>query len=622
MAGVTWRLWIILFVPLITSGQASRLAKFEAEQRTRAISSRNNDYCVLRLEQRSVEFDPCDREDLRRLDHFVRLELGEQGNEHDLPNQRGNEKQFHRGLHEIRRLTKDLLNCEKGREESSLRSLLLETVMAVNNSQRPPIPETIDFFQTPWFFLKRLSRPVGVGHKPAANLVPQDEPDLSRLDPKPSTFWQRPTSIPNADLYHGFNRTNLLMESDRVCTYAAPKESFGRNPGFEVESDRLKLKLKFAEVSSEPFASRIFDALGYHVDPTDYVPRVKVRYSRPLLQEFNSRKALKTHFTFMGLVPLFTLKLQQHYDPFDYLTGAVLVDGENWSSAQLKRKLFRDPNRPHPEEEASNFRPEIESAIDYLETVPANVQLKTGKSIGPWDFGDLDHASRRELRGAGLLAGWLGWFDTRFDNTKVRMVRHNGRADLEHFFSDLGGVLGETTGLLYARGESPNAFPWTFTRPASHQQRQGSAIPFRLRGYKPVAPTPAFAEMTLDDARWMARLIGALSNQQITQALAASGFDSAQVRLYLEKLGNRRDRMIMDLGLDKEIPLCRNPEKDRSFSYDPAVEGTVDVDVGGENVAAPIGDDRIVNGKLVKSRMKFVEQFPGRADTLRAGRSR
>lgn len=115
MAGVTWRLWIALFVPLVVSGQASRLTKFEAGQRARAIASRDNDHCVLRLEQRSVKFDPRDREDLRRLDHIVRLELGEEASEHDLPNQRASEKRFHRGLREIRRLTEDFLDCKEGR---------------------------------------------------------------------------------------------------------------------------------------------------------------------------------------------------------------------------------------------------------------------------------------------------------------------------------------------------------------------------------------------------------------------------------------------------------------------------------------------------------------------------
>src|SRR5262249_23304140 len=160
-----------------------------------------------------------------------------------------------------------------------------------------------------------------------------------------------------------------------------------------------------------------------------------------------------------------------------------------------------------------------------------------------WDFAQLDHPDRRELRGAGLLAAWLGWFDTRFDNTRLRIVHRGGEVELEHYFSDLGGALGQTAGLLYSRGELPNAFPWTFTRAPLWQGPHHLAIPLRIVGYRPVAATSSFAAMTLDDARWMARLIGQITEPQIVQALVASGYDSAATRLYTEKLISRRDRM-------------------------------------------------------------------------------
>jgi hypothetical protein len=318
-----------------------------------------------------------------------------------------------------------------------------------------------------------------------------------------------------------------------------------------------------------------------------------------MLREFNSRKPLDTHFTFLGIIPMFTLKLQHRYDPLDYLVGAVLHDGTRWSNTELKSHLFQNAALTHPEEDAANFRPEVESAIDYVETVAANVQEKDGKSIGPWDFGQLDHASRRELRGAALLAAWLGWFDTRFDNTRLRVIKAGGDPRLEHFFSDLGGVLGETGGILYARGELPNAFPWSFTRLTKPAHTSNQASPFPLSGYKPITANPAFAAMTLQDARWMGRLIGSLTEQQIVQALIASGFDSAQTRLYLEKLISRRDKMIIDLGLASEFALLRQAPQNHHFDYDPLRNGIMKVDVSEKPIGAAIGRTRIVHGKLI-----------------------
>ena len=586
---------LLLFLSSVfTSGQAQGVPNTSASA---AYPSGKGHQYGLFIGPKRISFDPDSPEDLKRL----QLELAPDSDDAaDEPtHQTKDTKQARRGLRELRQLAGALLKCTDKTEQLKLKELLLETAGDVSNLRRPLVPETVDFFQTPFFFLERLSRPVAQGRTRAANLAKSGESDPSCADPMPSLFWVRPANIPAEDLFHGVGRTNLLLQDGAICTYAGPKESFGRNPGFNVDWAGTKLKLKFAEVSSEPFAARIFAALGYHTDPTDYARTVRVRYCRQVLQEFNSRKPLKTHFTFLGLIPLFTLEMQQHYDPFEYVS-AVLTNGLHWSGADLKRNLLKNASQPHPEEQQSNFRPEIESGIAYLETAPANVQLKEGKSIGPWDFESLDHCARRELRGAGLLAAWVGWFDTRFDNTRLRVLKHQGKTELEGYFSDLGGVLGETTGILYARGELPNAFPWAFTRPPLVQGAHRLAKPLRLYGYKPVAATPAFAAMNLDDARWMARLIGALSEDQIKQALIASGFDAARVRLYLEKLVSRRDQMIRDLGLTDEIGLLRPSGVDRHFSYTPASDGAISTSVQGKPVQAPAGKARILKGKLVE----------------------
>ncbi len=236
------------------------------------------------------------------------------------------------------------------------------------------------------------------------------------------------------------------------------------------------------------------------------------------------------------------MNLQPHKDPFDYVAAAVLRDGRRWSGRELKRNLMA----------GTNFQTAVEAQIDYIITTPANAQIKDPrvKSIGPWDYGQLDHDGRREVRGAGLLAAWLGFYDTRFDNTKLRLVGSKRDPRLAHYFSDLGGGLGRTSGLISWHGENANAFPWRFTAPP----RDSSARNLRIVGYTPIVRNPAFAAMTIDDARWMARLIGQLRPEQITQALRASGYNAATVRLYARKLVNRRNQMIADLGLNEEFP--------------------------------------------------------------------
>ena len=122
--------------------------------------------------------------------------------------------------------------------------------------------------------------------------------------------------------------------------------------------------------------------------------------------------------------------------------------------------------------------------------------------------------------------------------------------------------------------------------------------PFRITHFRPVVPTPAFDAMTVDDARWMARLIGQLTEAQLHAALIASGYDNAEARLYLEKLISRRDRMIRDLGLENDIPLLRPNGQQHDFSYTPAINGPFEAVCDGSIVHARESSAVIVNGKL------------------------
>jgi hypothetical protein len=490
----------------------------------------------LRAGTETIVFVPDNQADLRRFASRVDRILQEPDDE---------SKHTRRGLDEIARLARADANNENADERRQTEIDLVETVFAVNNLERPVVPRHFDAVMLPMLF-RQLHRPFGVGTKPAENLAPGPSADLSRCDPLPSSFWSRPKSIGTEDLYSGFGRPNIPSLDGKVCRYREAKETSGMNPGYEVECGDEVVKLKFGEQSSEPLATRMFWALGFNADPTDYAASVKVAYDRRIFTEFNSRLPVRTTFTLLWFIPLYSMNLQPFKDPFDYVATAVLRDGREWSGHELKRHLMA----------GTNFQPDIEAQIEYLVTTPANVQIKDPrvKSIGPWDYGQLDHASRREVRGAGLLAAWLGFYDTRFDNTKLRRVGPKKNPHLEHYFSDLGGGLGRTTGLLSWHGENVNAFPWRFTAPSVSEDGGDSRRTLKIVGYTPIVRNPAFAAMTLDDALWMARLIGQLRVEQITQALTASGYDSGEVQLYARKLVSRRNYMMSDLGLSAEFP--------------------------------------------------------------------
>jgi hypothetical protein len=506
-----------------------------------------------------------------------------------------------RGLMEMQRLARAALETNDPQNREALTGALEEIAAAIRNNRRPPVPARLDLIQLPWVVWDHWQNPIARGRTTASNLKPgpEDETDLSKVDPAPSTFWRRPASISGADLYLGFGRTDLPELEDQLWIYDEPKTSYGSNPGFEVKSDDLKAKVKFAETASEPFTARVFAALGYHVEPTDHAEHLKIKYDRRIFREFHMRKEIRMRCMAFGFVPVYTIKLQRRFDPFDYVAWAVMNDGTRWTGAELKARLFYMPKMKHPEDLPENFRPEVEQQIHSLVTTAANVQIKhePAESIGPWGFGGLGHEHRRELRGAGLLAAWLGWFDSRFENTRLKIGHADGHEELAHYFSDLGGGLGRGTGIFSPRGELPNQFDWTFTRGTKASNGRRS---LQIIGFRPIDNTAAFEQMTLDDARWMARLIAQLTEEQIVQALVASGFDTTQVKLYTEKLVSRRDQAIRDLGLESEIALLRPEGVDRSFDYDPSVDGQVRIRTRtGKQLAAPSVGLVVESGRIV-----------------------
>jgi hypothetical protein len=485
-----------------------------------------------------------------------------------------------------------------------------EIAAAICNNHRSPSPPYMDLLQPPLYYLDYAHNPIARGERIASNLKPSPRHSpLSTLnsqltnDPLPSTFWVRPQAIRQQDLYHGFGRTELPDFESRLWTYAAPKTSYGGCPGFEAQSGTERIKVKFAETTSEPFTARIFWALGYHVEPTDYVHSLKLKYDRRFFREFHMRQDVQMKVRAL-FIPLHTVNLQQLHDPFDYVFVAVLKNGERISGSDLKQRLLHHPNSgPH----ASGFHVEFEQQIDYLITTPANVQTREPdvKSIGPWDFARLDHAQRREVRAAGLLGAWLGWFDSRFENTRLKLVERNGTHELRHYFTDLGGGMGKSIGVLSRHCECPNHFPWRFTHPpqspsqpliSDRKLSSTAAIPtsvgFGIVDYEPIEDTEAFRQMTTDDARWMARLIAQLTEDQIVQALIASGFDAAEVKIYTEKLASRRDWMLRDLGLDSEFPMLRPRGPDLTLDYNPHRE--------------PVPEARLKDGRHVAARRSLL----------------
>lgn len=512
-------------------------------------------------------------------------------------------KREKRGLEEIDRRLGELnrVDSDSGREFSEVREL----AAALENDRRSPIPK-LNFFTTGFQVFDFLDNSIGGGDHEASNITE----DSGRLDTDPpdSMFWSGSRMIEDQNLYAGFGRDSVPDWSSYRWEYDEPKTSSGSNPGFEVRCGKWKAKVKLGETTSEPFTARIFFALGYNADACDHVEGLRVRYSRRLLREFNMREPVNLKISIVG-PPIISCNLQREFNPFDYIESAIMRDGSSVSSDELKSHLLKDLDRPTPFADPANFNPDFEKELDCLVLKPVNFQLKNDseRSVGRWDYGELEHQDLRELRGAGLLAAWLGFFDCRFDNTSLRLCQTtDGEDRLVALFSDLGAGMGRSDWGFGWKSEDPNEFPWEFTKPAIHRGPGQMTTPFRVVRFHTIEDNAAFQEMTEADARWMARRIGRLSIAQIRGALIAAGLDASATTLYLAKLVSRRNRLMEDLELSTEFPPLESGVEGRDFEYDPQTNSLPQIMVNGKPIFARGGENVIHNGHL-EPRLKQAE---------------
>ena len=469
---------------------------------------------------------------------------------------------------------------------------LLELLQAVQNSFRYPVQR--DYQLIPEVFPGLLLK-LGAHLTIAADSVGAGGPD-----PVVSSFWRSPGDLRVLDLHAGFGRAALPRYDDLICDYVAPKTGWGRHPGFDVRCGGKDLAFKLGdERYGGPFNTRIFDALGYHTKPIDPVPRLRLRYDRRILKEYNSRKLL-TMRAKMFFIPLYTRTITDIEDPFQRIDHAVLSDGSRMDAGDLKRRLLRDTlvvkNRPRPETVDANYDAAFERTIGSLVWQPGTAEVETDsmETIGAWDFDQLDHAARREVRALFVLAAWVDQFNLRWENARLAYRKDGDGWSLVHLMSDVGSGLGLARDLRHSINSDVDQMPWEVT------EREDERL-VRFSGFATSADNRAFSSVTGDDARWMLRRIGALSERQILSALLATSMSAAEVRLALEKLLSKRRKMIEDFGLAREFPAIISRPIDRQLNFDPhnaADLAGVTVTTSAGPVVPDIGTWRVRGGRL------------------------
>lgn len=197
-----------------------------------------------------------------------------------------------------------------------------------------------------------------------------------------------------------------------------------------------------------------------------------------------------------------------------------------------------------------------------------------GKPLGPWTYEGrraddpndvVNHEDRRELRGLEVMAAWLGWFDTREQNTMASWIAAGTGGYVRHYLLDVGNAfgsiweppaMGRRIGHAYYL-DFPYLFedfvtlgvqerPWDRARfgPTGKVFSYYRVEDFDPDRFRPGYPNPAFVRKSERDSAWMARIVARFSDEILTAIVKQGELAPAHEARLLEVLRGRRDRVL------------------------------------------------------------------------------
>lgn len=362
----------------------------------------------------------------------------------------------------------------------------------------------------------------------------------NETDPVDSSFWQKPVSVQSNDTFAGFSRAQSPDYSNVVFEYKKAKTGYGTHAGFRMEHDNQEYKLRLGqEARIAPFSARILHALGFNSLAIDYAPIVRVKYDKKIFREFNSRKGIPFQLA-VGKLDLLEVEMKKFIDPFKYLAKAIMKNGQSMTGLELKEALI-DSGRRKATLDEENYITAVEEQIAELQFTSASIEKidEENVSVGPWSWDEKRHVERRDIRGYGLLAAWLGQYDARTENTRLVIIEDaSGKQVLRHFVTDVGSGLGKAKPILFSRTDDIENFREEVMKSGS--KNDGQMISKKFQTF---TTNYAFEATNAADGKWMYKYIDQLTETQIKQALRVSGFTETEVNEAYRRLMARKENI-------------------------------------------------------------------------------
>ncbi|MCC2677484.1 MAG: hypothetical protein K0R29_60 [Pseudobdellovibrio sp.] len=320
--------------------------------------------------------------------------------------------------------------------------------------------------------------------------------------------------------------------------------------------------------------SILYRRFGYNSAPVIFAAEVPVAYERsilPLLIKLNVRMnaVLKSGDTV----------------PFDAFISKLIPYCKSRNESCFSASALFDPN--------------VENQLEKLVLSDVALNVDSGDHVfGPWAFEELDHRFRPEVKGLFFISAFTGNMDLRKDSNAVVWSAKN--------FTVTHQIQNLQSGLGAARPNAPmnlNGFKWEVLK--TKKQKGSTVVVFD--GYRPSIKHQALSEITADDAKWAIRQIAGLSEQELTEALALSGFSAAELLLAREKLLSIQKNFVQTLGLEKEFKSIAERKIEKNINYRLTGQPAIFEITSNRRIPVPERDDELVNGILKKGLQPLLE---------------
>lgn len=379
--------------------------------------------------------------------------------------------------------------------------------------------------------------------------------DLSLLNPRDSGLWRQPRSpisefdTTSYNLSENPLGTSVNSDTELSVDFEKPSAS-GTTPKMKVRhaangktsSYKLKFALKAGTILNAPnlsqtyfnysrnpkenqtefVANNLAAALGFTVDPTYYIKNSRVY----LLKETTKNLKCSSDASYSE-------KFETAYKKFYFQMtheGVQKSAEAPWDFSDIfsKENIRRDEN-------GCNYIPmkgvSLEKSSDYKDDI----------EIGTFVKYHFNRNQKREFRALQLFYAWINDVDAKDSNAEIKIVKDK----VIYSAADMGASFG----FLWGRKNLPNWFnPNLVDFGDSDFEKNGTPKKIVLN-YKSEFKNPLWDAVSINDAKWFARLLGQLTYKQIRSAFDTAEYPPVVAEVYTQKLLRRRDQLIQALGL-------------------------------------------------------------------------